>query len=122
MNVMRQEETVTLRQAVEEDAQAIYRLKREAFGTNYLQFTIYRSGKAVAYIRRSIASGNEIFSVAERGEELAGYANVGFANRQPVLNYIAVSGAVRSLGLGKSLLEEVESAVLGRAYGTLMLD
>jgi ribosomal protein S18 acetylase RimI-like enzyme len=122
MNVVRRGESITLRPAVEDDAEDIYRLKREAFGRDYLLFTIYRSEKAVAHIRRSIASGNEIFSVAEHGGELAGYANVGIANRQPILNYLAVSGAVMNRGFGSSLLVEIESAVLGRTYGTLMLD
>jgi ribosomal protein S18 acetylase RimI-like enzyme len=122
MNVVRQEKSITLRPGVEEDAQAIYRLKREAFGASSLQFTIYQSEKTVAYIRHLIASESEIFVVAESSGELTGYANVGFAGNQPVLNYIAVSGGVRSCGLGKSLLKEAESRTLEKAYGTLMLD
>jgi len=119
---MKQKETVTLRSAVEKDAQAIYRLKREAFGANYLQFTIYRSEKAVAHIRRSISSEDEIFTVAERHRELAGYANVGFANHQPILNYIAIANTSRGAGLGSRLLQAIESETSGRGFGTLALN
>jgi ribosomal protein S18 acetylase RimI-like enzyme len=119
---MKQEETVTLRPAVERDAQAIYNLKREAFGTKYLQFTIYRSEKTVAHIRRSISSEDEIFTVAERHRELAGYANVGFANDQPILNYIAVANTSRGTGLGSRLLQAIESETRGRGFGTLALN
>jgi ribosomal protein S18 acetylase RimI-like enzyme len=122
MTNMRQKETVTLRPAIEDDAHAIYRLKREAFSPNYLQFTIYRSEKTVAHIRRSISSGDGIFTIAERREEVAGYANVGSANHQPILNYIAVSETCRGTGLGSRLLRAIESETRVRGYGTLALN
>ena len=119
---MGQEGTVTLRPAMEKDAEAIYRLKREAFGGNYLQFTIYRSEKAVAHIRRLISSEDEIFTVAEGHRELAGYANVGFANHQPILNYIAVANTSRGTGLGSRLLQAIESETRDRGFETLSLN
>jgi ribosomal protein S18 acetylase RimI-like enzyme len=122
MNVMRQEETVTFRPAVEKDSQAIYRLKREAFGGNYLQFTIYRSEKAVVHISRSISSEDEIFIVAERRRELEGYANVGFTDHQPILNYIAVANTSRGAGIGRRLLQAIESETRRRGFGTLSLN
>jgi ribosomal protein S18 acetylase RimI-like enzyme len=122
MSVSVRREAATLRPATEPDAQAIYRLQREALGTNYLQFTIYRSEKAVAQIERLIGAENQIFTIAERQEKLAGYANVALGGHEPILNYIAVANAARSFGLGSRLLQAVEAQTRSRGFGTLALD
>lgn len=122
MNTPIQKRQIWLRPAAGEDAEAIYGLKRQAFGATCLPFTIYRSPKTIAYIARSICTTEQAFIVAEAHEELAGYANVAFLSDHPMLNYIAVSDAARGFGIGSRLLHAAESRVCEQGFRTLALD
>lgn len=122
MTVPNYRREITLRPAANEDAEAIYKLKCQAFGATCLPFTIYRSPRAIAYIARLICAWEQSFIIAELHEEFAGYANVAFLGDHPVLNYIAVASAVRGRGVGCRLLQAAESKVRDRGFKTLALD
>ena len=122
MTVGIRDSTVMLRPACEADAQAIYDIKKEAFGVTYLPFTIYRSPKAIAHLRQSIAYQDGSYIVAECGGDLTGYASISYSECQPILTYIAVSSAARGGGVGIRLLEATESALYQRGFTSLSLD
>jgi ribosomal protein S18 acetylase RimI-like enzyme len=122
VNAADRKDNVNIRLAAEKDAQAIYLLKREVFAAKYLLFTIYRSKKTFAHIGRLLASGDQVFLIAERHGELLGYANAICANKPPILNYIGVASVARGAGIGGSLLEAIESEMHNRGFRTMELD
>jgi ribosomal protein S18 acetylase RimI-like enzyme len=122
MSDVEQARAVRLRPAAEEDASAIYAIKRAAFWESSLRYTIYRSEKSVTHISRLIAKAKDSFMVAEGKDGLLGYAQVGCIDEGPILNYIAVADVARRLCLGHGLLESVESQARQRGHTRLYLD
>lgn len=108
-----------IKRATPDQAALIYDLKVQAFGDNYLSYTIYQAPQSVQHIRRLISQGahqtDQDFFVIEREERVLGYYHAMRRGVEYFLNYIAVGKGLRQLGLGRTLLDSYES--YGRAIG-----
>ena len=93
---------IVLREAVVTDAQAIFSLKRSAFGDTYLLYTIYQTRQSLEFLRSLIAV--QEFVVAERGSRIVGYYNAVPHNGYLFINYIAVAPEAASQGVGTMLV------------------
>jgi ribosomal protein S18 acetylase RimI-like enzyme len=93
---------IVLREAVATDAEAIFSLKRSAFGDTYLLYTIYQTRQSLEFLRSLIAV--QEFVVAERGSKIIGYYNAVPRNGYLFINYIAVAPHISSQGVGTMLV------------------
>jgi ribosomal protein S18 acetylase RimI-like enzyme len=93
---------IVLRGAVVTDAEAIYSLKRSAFGHTYLLYTIYQTRQSLEFLRSLIAV--QEFVVAESGSRIVGYYNAVPHNGYLFVNYIAVAPQAASQGVGTMLV------------------
>ena len=113
----------TIRTAHAQDARAIYALMREAFGKDFLSYTIYQAPRAVRYLTELIAQGPDQslhgFFVICLKEKILGYYNAIRRSDEWFLNYIAVDTAARGYKLGNTLLNHYEER--GRIYGCRQL-
>jgi len=108
-----------VRRATSNQAASIYDLKVQAFGDNYLLYTIYQAPQSVRYIEQLISQGarqtGQDFFVIAREEQVLGYYHAVRRETEYFLNYIAVSKDLRQSGLGRTLLDYYES--YGRDIG-----
>lgn len=114
-----------LRAAIPNDAEMIYRLKREAFGA-FLPFTIYRSPKSITYLRRLIAQSAGP-DASLRVKVLTDGPAHGYYMAAPVgdsffLTYIAVEASARNAGMGGALLDDFESEARRLGFKATALD
>jgi ribosomal protein S18 acetylase RimI-like enzyme len=113
-------------QACPADADAIYNLKRDSFGENYLGFTIYQAPESLHYLRDLIADGPEksghAIYVLRNDDCISGYYDAALLGREYFLNYIAVAGKYRGCGAGGRLLDHFENAGITSCCEKLGLD
>jgi ribosomal protein S18 acetylase RimI-like enzyme len=93
---------IVLREAVVTDAEAIFSLKKSAFGDTYLQYTIYQTRQSLEFLRSLIAV--QKFVVAERDSRIIGYYNAVPHDGYLFINYIAVGPEAASQGVGTMLI------------------
>ena len=111
-------------EAVPKDASAIFVLKQQAFGANYLAYTIYQAPKSVSFIQRVIAERRpgQRFTVLRREGAVIGYYQAAMLHRNLLLNYIAVAASERGSGFGDLLLEDFEAYAKTLGCRALLLD
>lgn len=115
----------SVRAAAPGDADGIYTLLCEAFGDNYLSYTIYQSSRSVKYLASLVAlgsTGGQHIMVADIAGRVVGYYHsvvsaVGF-----FLNYIVVAEAARGSGVGRVLFEHFEHTGQALGCANLLLD
>jgi ribosomal protein S18 acetylase RimI-like enzyme len=116
---------IPIRLGCAEDAEAIYKLKTEAFGAGYLRYTIYLAPESVRYLRDLLAQGpaqsRHSIYVACQSREIIGYYEVIHSGDDFLLNYIGVTDRAKGSGLGNHLLNHFEQtgAVAGCRRFTL---
>lgn len=116
-----------LRNAVPEDADAIYALKVAAFGATILPFTIYRSHRSLVYLRQLVAEAGERGAsvrvrVISAGPSVLGYYHAAPHGSSFFLNYIAVDSRARGAGVGSRLLHDFESETRALGFNSMALD
>jgi ribosomal protein S18 acetylase RimI-like enzyme len=119
-------EKVVVRPASPRDAPEIYRMKREAFGADYVTYTIFQSPKSVRYLKWLISrgpgpTGTHIY-VLEADSLVAGYYSAVLRNRTWLLTYIAVGRELRGRGFGGVLLDDFERKAVGLSADQLGID
>ena len=107
---------VTVRLATLADAGDIADLSRELIETG-LQWSWTR-----ARVARNIASPNTVALVARSSARLAAFAIMYFGDEHAHLNLLAVRADRQRAGIGRHLLEWLESAALVAGIGTIRLE
>jgi GNAT superfamily N-acetyltransferase len=101
------------------DAADIYALTAEAFGTRYIQYTIFQAPQSVHYLHELIAGGlsgnGHIIYVMRNADGIFAYYDAVLADKEMFLNYIAVTDRYKKRGYGSILLNHYED--LGRQHG-----
>lgn len=125
-NALQSPMVYSVKRATPDQAQSIYELKVQAFGKNYLLYTIYQAPQSVRYIEQLIAQyplvTNESFFVVEDTTHVLGYFHAVSRSTEYFLNYIAVDKSLRRHGLGRMLLDTYESSGRAMGYSNLSLD
>lgn len=102
----------TIQSACPGDAPDIYALITEAFGDEYLPYTIYQSPKSKSYLKKLITTNYnknpKNLLVLKIEENIQGYYQSFVSSNTCFLNYIAVRSANSGKGLGGKLLSHFE--------------
>jgi ribosomal protein S18 acetylase RimI-like enzyme len=119
-------ERVVVRPASPRDAPEIYRMKREAFGADYVAYTIFQSPKSVRYLKWLTSrgpgpTGTHIY-VLEADSLIAGFYSAVLRERTWLLTYIAVGREFRGRGFGRALLDDFERKAAGLPADQLSID
>lgn len=116
-----------LRNAVPEDADAIYALKVASFGATILPFTIYRARRSLVYLRQLVAEAGEEGArvrvrVLAEGPSILGYYHALPHGTSFFLSYLAVDSRARGAGMGSRLLHDFESEARALGFNSMALD
>jgi ribosomal protein S18 acetylase RimI-like enzyme len=72
-------------------------------------------------IARKLRVAPELFLVGTRGDTIVATAMAGYEGHRGWVNYLAVDPTLRSAGLGRRMMEEVEALLLARGCPKLNL-
>jgi ribosomal protein S18 acetylase RimI-like enzyme len=106
-----------------QDATAIYEIKKQAFTSTSLRYSIYQSPRSIYYLKYLIAqspdpNGHNLWIARDSGNSV-GYYHAIMAGREFFLNYIAVDLQARGRGIGDALLRHFE--LTGKKHGARQL-
>jgi len=113
----------SVRRAIPNDANTIMVMKRNAFSSSLLRFSIYQDIRAINYLRQILSCGRAVITVAEQPDgDLLGYSQASADGGTWFLGYIAVRPERQHLGVGQALLISFEHEGRQRGYSRVELE